>query len=252
MTEAVPQFLLSFFVVFGRLGMALMLLPAFSNSRFPTSIRLLTALAVALALTPYLAKHLTIVTVSIGGGDLMSIMAAELLLGLLIGFWGYCHLHAARFAGTFIANAIGLAGIPGQPIDENEPSSQIGSLLSIATTALIFAGDLHLVTVQALIGSYESFPVGVVLSEAWIVEQTLATLRDTFILATQICSPFIVFAVVANIALGLASRFTPQLSIYFATLGMTTVSGLALLAIAVPQSLSLMIAAYAAWLEGGI
>jgi flagellar biosynthetic protein FliR len=64
----------------------------------------------------------------------------------------------------------------------------------------------------------------------------------------QMSAPFIVYAVVANLALGLCSKFTPQLQVYFATMGFTILVALALLATDALNVLEIPVRSYESWL----
>ncbi len=251
MSTDLQNVVISFFIIFCRIGGALVLMPGFSNPRFPTVVRLMFSMVLSVALTPYLWTYLQDLQVDIKTSHFIPIIAVETAIGLMFGFWCFCFLHASRFAGTFISTAVGLAGIPGQPIDEQNPSSHLASLLSLTATMLIFASGLHLVSVRALIQTYQILPMGKMPGSLWMVNTTLQLLRETSILALQISSPFILLVVVSNFALGLINRFTPQLSVYFAVTGLVSMISLGILSLASPQLLSMSEQSYSNWLQSG-
>lgn len=236
-------------LVFCRCGAALMLMPGFSSARFPMQVRLFTVLALSASLTPLLAS---------GFGPMVArgvvepaLVLSELLTGAMIGLLGRLYLQALHFAGTFMANALGLSGIPGQPIDDTEASPPVATLLSLAGVMMIFATNLHFETIRALRDSYEVLPVGRFPAAAWMAGQVTETLARTLVLALQFSGPFLIYALVLNFALGLASKFTPQLPLYFATLGIATVLGLVLLRVVAPDLLLVFADHYGAWLRAG-
>lgn len=235
-------------LVFCRCGAALLLMPGFSSARFPLQVRLLVALALSASLTPLLAPGFG----AAAQGEVMpGLILSELLTGGMIGLMGRLYLQALSFAGTVMANALGLSGIPGQPIDDTEAAPPIATLFSLAGVMMIFATNLHLETVRALRDSYGVLPPGPFLSASFMATQVIQTLARTAVLALQFSGPFLVYAVVLNFAIGLASKFTPQLSIYFATLGIATVLGLVLLRIVAPDVLAVFVDRYGAWLRAG-
>jgi flagellar biosynthetic protein FliR len=206
------------------------------------------ALALSASLTPLLAPGLG----AAAQGEVMpGLILSELLTGGMIGLMGRLYLQALSFAGTVMANALGLSGIPGQPIDDTEAAPPIATLFSLAGVMMIFATNLHLETVRALRDSYGVLPPGPFLSASFMATQVTQTLARTAVLALQFSGPFLVYAVVLNFAIGLASKFTPQLSIYFATLGIATVLGLVLLRIVAPDVLAVFVDRYGAWLRAG-
>jgi flagellar biosynthesis protein FliR len=236
--------LVVYFLVFCRVGTAFMFMPALGGPRYPALVRVLLSLAVSLALTPMIQHKMSFSNAGNSGALIVNYVLVEISFGLIIGFWGLCFIYGARFAGTFIVNMIGLAGIPGQPVDEQEPSSHLVTLLSLGTTALIFASDGHLMSIKALIASYDQLPFGRIHSPATALSQTLVVLRNTFIVALQVSSPFLLLTVVVNFALGLANRMTPQLSVYFAFTGVLTIVSLVGLAALSPNILMWSVVAY--------
>ena len=71
-------------------------------------------------------------------------------------------------------------------------------------------------------------------------------------LAVQMASPFIVLVVVTNLALGLCGKFTPQLQVYFAALGLTILLSFLLLGWIFPSISRLPTEAYASWLNQAV
>lgn len=247
MNEALLTLLWVHILVFARFGAALVLLPGLSNARFPVTVRIFFALMLTIALTPMLMPQMQPALAS--ASRLQSALFTEVIVGLAFGFWGFCFLHASRFAGAIISSVIGLAGIPGQPIDEHDPTSTLGALLSLGATAIVFATDLPLISIEALTRSYETIPVLGIPASDWLAQNSIRLVRDTSIIAMQMSSPFIVLVVVTNLALGLCGKFTPQLQIYFAALGLTILLSFLLLGWIFPNLAYLPAEAYSTWLK---
>jgi flagellar biosynthesis protein FliR len=249
MILGLPDFVVFISLLFCRIGTALMLIPGFANPRLPMTVRLLTAVAVTVALLPLLQGRLAQITGIKTLGDLLIAAATEAFTGLVFGFWCYCFLHATRFAASTVASVAGFAGIPGQPIDEVDPTSTLGTLMSLAATLMIFVLDLHLLALRGLINTYEVVPVLRSPSLDWVTENTLVVFRDTSLMALQVAAPFIIYSTIVNFSLGLCSKFTPQLQIYFASMGLTLLLVLALLAVLSPNLLQLPASSYENWMR---
>jgi flagellar biosynthetic protein FliR len=243
------QFLFNYFLVFCRIGIALGLMPALGGPRYPMMVRLLFALGVALSLTP-LVTALHQVPPS-GDSEKLRAIFFEIIIGFVIGFWFSCFVYILRFAGSFVVNMIGLAGIPGQPIDEAEPSTPITTILSMALTALIFATGLHLQSLDAMVESYRVFPLGAPLVPQLAGQTTVEVLSRCFYLGLQFSSPFLVFSIIWNFSLGLANRMTPQLSVYFAFSGLLTMASLGVMALVAPKLLYIPLSAYEDFMTSG-
>ncbi len=248
MTSAAQQLLLLWALVFCRVGTAFILLPGLANPRLPMYFRLLLAMAVTTALLPAIGNRLPAETAANPSIALLWPAAQEILTGFAIGFWGLCFLQASRFAASTIASTVGLAGVPGQSIDEFDPNSTLATFLTLSTTMLILASGLHLEGLAALLRSYDILPMATGITAQQLTEITGTTIRDTTLMGLQMAAPFIVYAVVANLALGLCSKFTPQLQVYFATMGFTILVALALLATDALNVLEIPVQSYRSWL----
>jgi flagellar biosynthesis protein FliR len=243
------QDLLGAFLVFCRVGTACMLLPGFAVARVPVLFRVLLALFFSAAIRPY---------VQITWNEpfrpdaYLNVLFNELMVGFFFGFIAAVFAHAVRFSAGFIMALIGLAGIPGQPIDDLEASPPFVILLSLAFTALIFATDIHLVSFKALLATYDAYPLGERPAFSTIVETVDNALKDTSLMALKAASPFILHSLGINFALGLTGKLTPQLQSYFALMGVSTLAALLVLYVLGSPMLSLMIGSYADWLENGL
>jgi flagellar biosynthesis protein FliR len=247
MSQTLASTLSVYVLVFCRVGAVFVLLPGFASARMPISVRLLLALMITVALTPIIMDQNSLDERTLA--LLHWAMLTELLIGLAFGFWCYCFLHASRFAAGIIASVVGLAGIPGQPLEDQDPSSHLATLLSIAATIMIFASDLHLAGLAALIRSYETMPIYTVPDGQWLAKGSIRLVSETSVLALQIASPFVVFAVVVNLALGLCAKFTPQLQIYFAAMGLTIFVSFLILHALFPSLSQISVQAYSTWLS---
>lgn len=239
-----------YIVVFCRFGAALILLPGLSGIRIPMTVRIFMALLISFAITPLMFDQVKAAVPRVMATP--ALVWTELIIGLAFGFWCFCFLHASRFAAHIISSSVGLAGIPGQPIEESEPSNPLATLMSLGATALILSSNLHLLSLEALSRSYISMPALELPAGRWLAENSTKLIRETSVLAIQISSPFIVLAVVTNLALGLCGKFTPQLQIYFALMGLTILLSLLLLAWLYPGMSRLPVEAYGSWLSGSV
>lgn len=226
-----------------------MLLPGFSIARVPLLVRLFMGIALSLATYSFLRIGSL---QNLPRGELSGLVLNELLVGVFFGFLAATFVHAVRFAANLIMALIGLAGIPGQPIDDLEPNPPFTMFISMVFTALVFATDTHLVGFGALIETYSVYPLGEGPKFDLVLRSLGSVLHDTSLMAVQASSPFILYGVGINFALGLVGKLTPQLQAYFALMGLSTlIALLGLYAIGSPL-LSFMISSYADWLEYGL
>lgn len=246
-----PQMAFAAFLVFCRLGGCMLFAPGLSSVRIPMRIRLLAIWAASMAMTPMLAEQL--IAKFANGTDPMRIdlVIGETATGAIIGLIARLYLLVLQFAGTTASTVIGLAGIPGVPIEETDNGSLIATLATTAGILAIYATGLHVEMIRAILDSYEAMPPGLFPEPAMALQNLLAALHDTSLLALRLAAPFIVYAVVVNVALGFANRFAQQISVYQATTGAVLLLGFLLLRLVWPDWMMIFLDSYRDWLLRG-
>ena len=111
MTFHLPELsgaILTYLLVFSRVGAMVMLLPAIGEMGVPSRVRLVLALAIAFALTPQVQGNYP--AVSPESTIALTIMIAqEVTAGVLVGAMARIIMSALQVAGYLIATQIGLA-----------------------------------------------------------------------------------------------------------------------------------------------
>lgn len=246
-----PETILAVFLLFCRIGGCLMLMPGFSSSRIPVHVRLFIALAVTLALSPLLIPTINSAVPNLEPTVVLRLIGSETLTGALIGLIGRLFYMALQFMATAAAQLAGFNPVGGAPIEDNEPVPTLATFITLTATVLLFVTDQHWEVLRALIASYAVLPV----SEPVVPALGLARLADafssTFLLALQISSPFIVYALIINLMVGIASKLVPQIPVYFISIPFVLAGGLLLLYFTIGEALRLFMAAFIAWLANG-
>jgi flagellar biosynthetic protein FliR len=250
-TEQASETVLAAFLVFCRIGACLMLAPGFGSARTPLQVRLFLAIAISLALTPLMMPQLTAAMATVEPDFRIFLAASETLNGAIIGLMGRMFMLALQFGATVMANSAGLATIPGVPVEGSEPEQPIVSLITLPATALIFIAGLHAELVLALAQSYSALPPRIGIDANWYLTQAGERLGETFLLSLRLCSPFIVYAIIVNLAIGIANKLTPQISVYFASTAAVIAGGLFLLLITIDEWLAIFASEYTSWLSNG-
>lgn len=207
---------LAVFVLFCRIGGCLMVAPGFSSERVPIQARLYLALAVTLALEPPLLEKTPAARLSVAEPlSLLTTILAELMVGATLGLLARLYFLALETLTTAAAMAFGLGNIFGAAVTEPELTPAPSSFVVTCAITLVFCADLHLEFIRALFLSYETAPVFATPEIGALLEEVARILTDAHLLALRVCSPFLLFALVVNLALGLLARLTPQVQIYF-------------------------------------
>lgn len=202
-----------FLLLFTRVGTAMMVLPGFGEQYVPTFIRLGLALAVTVALAPVVG-----VGVPAEPAQPLSIfllVGGEAFIGLLIGGVARIIMSALHVAGTVIAFESGLAYALTIDPAQGTQGALIASFLSFLGVVVIFATDLHFLLLGAVADSYTLFPPAHLPPMGDFTALALQVVSGTFKIGVQLAAPFIVFAMIMNVGLGVLARLMPALPIFF-------------------------------------
>lgn len=213
-------------LVFMRVGAAVSLFPAIGEQMVPQRVRLAAALAVTLVVAPAVPA-----TASVPQG-LLPPLAAEAVAGLVLGFGLRLLILGLQMAGTIAAQSVSLAQMFAGTGPEPQPI--VANLLVLAGLALFVSmGGLER-AVALLVLSYDLIPPGRLPAAADMAEWGLRRISSVFALSFSLAAPFVLAALLYNLALGAINRAMPQLMVSFVGAPALTLGGLALLALASP------------------
>lgn len=251
MTLLSPDLILGTFLVFCRIGACLMLMPGFSSMRVPAQVRLFIVIGVTLALAPVVLPAVMPLVTGAEPLRIFGLIATETLIGAQIGIIGRIFYLALQTMAHASAMLIGFGAMPGAPVDEMEPIPSLAALVTLAAVALLFIADLHWEIIRGLVVSYETMPpIGFYDARLSLV-QLSDRIGDAFMLALRIASPFVVFAFLANFALGVMNKLAQQIPIYFVAMPIVLMAGLLVFYFLSREFLMLFIAGFADWLRTG-
>jgi flagellar biosynthetic protein FliR len=228
----------------------MLIAPALSSNRIPPQIRLFLALTVSLALSPVLLDK---IGPGISGQPptmMLTRIASELLVGLLIGLLGRVYFFALQTMLGAVSMALSFGGMPGTPMDEAEPLPAISSLIMMVATAAVFLSDLHWELFKGLIASYTRIPVGQGIGQQSSLTELVDHISAAFVIALRISSPFLVYSVIVNLVAGLANKLTPQIPVFFIATPFVMLGGLFVMYFAAHDYVLLFMEAFATWLRG--
>ncbi len=221
--------LFQFFMVFARLGSAIMLLPGFGEAYVAPRIRLVFALTVSLALLPMISSQLPLLPA--GMGDFIALLLMEIGIGLFFGLIARLILLGVQTAGSIISLQIGIASALVADPTTQQQAAVTGNFLLALTVVLIFATGLDHMTLKGLVGTYGIFQPGVVPPMADVANHAARIVADSFAVSIQMATPFLVYGIVFAVALGLLARLMPTLQVFFIAMPAQLMAGLALMAV---------------------
>lgn len=224
------SYLWLFALVFIRAGAAVALLPGLGEQFLPQRIKIAAAVCLTLVIVP------TQVDITPPPPGLLLPVATEAVAGLVIGAGLRFLILGLQTAGTIAAQSTSLAQMFAGTGPDPQPI--ISNLLVLAGLAIFMAmGGLGHV-VELMIRSYDLIPIGGLPSPGDLAQWGLGRIAAAFALAFSVAAPFVLAALLYNLALGAINRAMPQLMVSFVGAPALTLGGLALLALAAPLMLS--------------
>ncbi len=234
-----------FALVFARLGSALVMMPGFGEASIPMRHRILFAMALSFALAP--STPVDPITLD-GPLTLVPLFAIEITLGIWVGTTARILMSALQFAGYQVGLVAGLANAFAPDTGSFQGATMVASALLMAGVALIFASDMHHLIIEALLMTYEVFPLGRIMPGD-LAEQTVMAVGKSFYIGVALAAPFYVMGLVLNLGMGLANRMMPSLPVFFVAAPVLIAAGLFVLLMAAPAMLEGFLGSMAAWLS---
>ncbi len=207
---------LAFILTFTRVGSAMMIMPGIGDSFVSERVRLHLALALSFVLFPFIMPHIpSPVPQTIA---LFSLIAMELVIGLLIGTVARIFMTALDTAGMVVSTQSGLANAQVFNPSLASQGSIIGAFLSITGTVFLFATDLHHVLLMGIVESYNMFPIGDVPDTGSMAELITRAVAASFNLGIRLAAPFLVLTLLIYVGMGVLSRLMPQVQVFMVML----------------------------------
>ena len=218
--------------------------PVFSGRTVPGPVKV----GLVLLFTVLLLPHARPVEAGIGE------MAAELLVGVVIGLGAAVLVAAAEFAGDLLATEIGLSGAT--TLDPLNQTSMpvLGQFNQLFMVMIILAMNGHILMLQAVVGSFDVIAPGAGVELAGL-PGVVGVGTVLFARGLQFAAPVVAAVTVVNVGLGILARTVPQLNVLMVAFPIQIAVGLATLGLALPFIATAQgdwPTAYGAWLEAAL
>lgn len=229
---------LALFAAFCRIGGCILVLPGFATARLSTTVRVFLALTVTIALLPVMWDQLY---PKIRGTtpDYLLLCIFESLTGVVLGMIARFYALGLQFLGTVITMMIGLNTPPAGDILEDAAEGQLTNILTFAGLMVLFMLDFHHQVFVAIADTYRTIPPGMAFDAQKALVSLTDTLSATFYVMLRLASPFILFNVLFNLAIGFINKLAPIVPVYFISAPYMVLGGTILLYLGVAAMLSL-------------
>jgi type III secretion protein T len=151
----------------------------------------------------------------------MFLALKESMLGLVLGLLASIGFWAVHAAGTIVEYQAGLSMATTIDPTSGQDDSLIGTLFMQIFIVLFLASGGLLAMIGMLFDSYQVWPLSSMTPLVGNLELTrLATrgVMELVLIAVKVAAPFVILMLLLEAALGLLSRFAPQLNVFFIAL----------------------------------
>jgi len=220
-------------IVFGfslpRLLTAFMMLPVFASQVMSGLVRNGVAASLVLFIWPVVANDAP--SEGLDGLTASALLLKEVMIGFLIGFGAAVLFWAIESAGYFIDNQRGATMASSIDPLTGSQTSPFGILFVQAITVMFFASGGFAVFLGALYGSYQLWPVFSFFPSMGPegISYFLSVADRILSLAVLFAAPVVIAMFLSELALGLISRFAPQLNVFFLAMPVKSAVGLLVL-----------------------
>ncbi len=202
------------FLIFCRIGSAVMLLPGIGDSNFAPMSRLWFAIAFSFLLSPVLYHSIpkvpeNLITVTV-------LILGEVIIGIFIGTISRILLLSVMHVAGMI-NAFQSSLSSALMFDPNQGSqgAVIGIFMVVIATTLFLVADLHHLLLQGLVATYELISPGKFPDMAKYADRASYIVSDSFLAGVKIASPLLILGFFMYLAGGIMARLMPNLQIFF-------------------------------------
>ncbi|MDY0882676.1 flagellar biosynthetic protein FliR [Dongia soli] len=218
-----------YFMVFARVGGAIMLLPGYGEGYIAPRIRLVLAATISLVVLPMVVDRIPGMPARLDGFFLL--LVGELGIGAFFGSVARMLLMATETAGMILALQIGVANAMIQSPISAEQGAVPGNFLLMVCLCLIFVTDLDQLALKSLISTYVVLPPGQFPPMGDLAYFVARMAADSVLIGLQMVAPFLVYGMVFSVGLGMLARLMPTLQVFFVATPLQLLGGLGLFAV---------------------
>lgn len=213
----------SWVLVFLRVSAFMLVLPFFSYTNFPVTMRVALGALTALLLAP-LVPAMTAVPDHLCGWVVL--MAHEVSIGLLLGFISRMVFYAVDLAGNIISSELGLNMAAILDPASGQTSQVPGTVLFFLAAVVMFSLDLHHWVLVGFGQTYSLLPMGGAHLSSTLFETVVRRTGSLFVVALQISAPVLAVSFVVTLLFATLSRAVPQMNVFAESFSFRVAGGL--------------------------
>lgn len=206
--------------------------PIFSSRSVPTRTKVGLAFVIALCLQPALPDQ---PIVSLNGPQVLGAVLQQIIIGVSIGLAVRIVFGAVEMAGEIVGLQMGLNFAGFFDPTTNSQASTVGRFFGNIAMLLFVILNGHLLLIQAVVASFQTFPVGEGAMDAVRTLRLHELGAIIFQYGLWIALPMIGMLLFVNVVMGIISRIAPQMNVFAIGFPLTLSVGLIGIAATLPM-----------------
>lgn len=230
---AVINHFMIFIMILVRISGFFVTVPIFSGRNIPRQVKIGLIVILATLVLPVLTlKEIPPLPNDVWGYAF--IVFKEFILGLIMGFVASLIFMAVQMTGFFLDTQIGFGVVNIMDPLQGQQLPLVGNFLYILSIFVFLILNGHHVLITLLVYSFKLIPIGMVAIKTSIAGEIAKLSTDLFIVTLKISLPVLVSLMLIDLALGILSKFMPQLNIFVVGIPIKLFVGVFMLALMLP------------------
>lgn len=215
-----------------RVSIIFFLVPIFAGHQVPATVKALVTMALSCMMYGLVGKTLTPLPLDMAA--VLWIILGEVLLGAFLALVVLMVFAGFQLAGELISFQMGFGFA--QSVDPQNGASMmiLSRWFQIIATLIFFSLNGHHVVISGIAESFRNIPIGGFTANTALVEQTIVMSRQLLVVAIKLSAPITVTILLGQLALGLASKYAPQVNILASVFPLTILLGFLLIGLSAP------------------
>jgi flagellar biosynthetic protein FliR len=229
---------ISFMLVFFRIGAILFTAPLFSGRNIPIQVRILLSLALAITITTAIVPYKGVLAYSINDINnvwlLFMSIAKEIILGIAIGFIAQLTFIGIQVAGQLVGNDIGFGMMNILDPSSHDVVTITAGLYTVIATLIFLVTNSHHYILMAIARSFEKIPLGSWFPSESYVWHLSNVFNGVFETGLRLAIPVMGALFLAKIAMAIITRTIPQMNVFTVGFPLQIAVGLLAMAFSLP------------------
>jgi flagellar biosynthetic protein FliR len=200
----------TFLLVLTRISGVFLFAPILSSNTLPRMFKFIVTFAMAILATSVVRPVDMEARTAI---DVVIFLAAELLIGRVLGLMMDMSFQALQLAGQNAGNQLGLslANVVNPQFDEQISTTSVVYVTVASLIFFIVGADREIFA--ALLETFQVIPLGRAVLDDSLLPMVMDAFREGMIFALRVSAPVTVSLLMAEIAMGFVGRTVPQLNV---------------------------------------